>query len=173
MTGKNDTIRADEQRKIEQLEQVKREARDEVHREIKERTDRVEPRDQEQVEGIAREMKQQAVREVAMSAAELERARVVARVSQVIDYLFYLVYGLVGLQIALEMLGARESSAFKQLMNAVTLPFLAPFKGLMPDPALGSSQLMLSYVIGLVVYILVHLAINGALRLFVSRKMGI
>jgi uncharacterized protein YggT (Ycf19 family) len=166
----NDRIGADERRRIEQLEQVKGDARDEVHREIKERTDRVEPQDREQVEDVARGIKHRAVREVAMSEAELARARTGARISQVVDYLFFLLYAVIGLQIALELLGAREGSGFKQFMNAITAPFLAPFKGLMPDPAVGSSQLMLSYIIGLVVYFLVHMAINGALRLLVSKK---
>ena len=170
MASEQRTIRSDDQRKLEQLEQVKRDVRNEVHREIKERTDRVEPQDREQVEGVAREIKHSAVREVATSEAELGRARTVARVSQVLDYAFYVLYGLIGMQIALEALGARDGSGFKQLMNTVTFPFLAPFKGLMPDPAIGSSQLMVSYIIALVVYILLHLAINGALRLFASKK---
>lgn len=170
MASEQPTIRSDDRRKLEQLEQVKRDVRNEVHREIKERTDRVEPQDREQVEGVAREIKHRAVREVATSEAELGRARTVARVSQVLDYVFYVVYGLIGIQIALEALGARDGSGFKQMMNTVTLPFLAPFKGLMSDPVIGSSQLMVSYVVALVVYILLHLAINGALRLFASKK---
>jgi uncharacterized protein YggT (Ycf19 family) len=110
---------------------------------------------------------------VAASEAELGRARAGARVSQIVDYVFYVLYGLIGLQIALELLGAREASGFKQFMNTVTYPFLAPFKGLMADPAVGSSQLMFSYIIGLVVYLLLHLAINGALRLLVTKKTEI
>jgi hypothetical protein len=34
-------------------------------------------------------------------------------------------------------------------------------------------QLMLSYVVGLVVYLLLHLAVNGLLRLFAQRKASI
>jgi hypothetical protein len=170
ITDETDRIGADEKRKIDQLEQVKRDARDEVHREIKQRTDRVEPQDRQQVEEVARGIKNRAVREVATSEAELARARTGARVSQVVDYVFFLVYAVIGLQIALELLGAREGSGFKQFMNAISAPFLAPFKGLMPDPSVGSSQLMLSYVIGLVVYLLLHMAINRALRLLVFEK---
>jgi hypothetical protein len=170
MADDNDRIGADERRRIEQLEQVKRDARDEVQREIKERTDRAEPQDQEKVEEVARGIKHRAVREVATSEAELDRARTGARISQVVDYVFFLLYALIGLQIALELLGAREGSGFKRMMNAITAPFLAPFKGLMADPSVGSSQLMLSYIFGLVVYFLLHVAINRALRLLVSKK---
>ena len=170
MADEKDRVGADDQRKIEQLDHVKREVRDEVHREIKERTDRTEPEDRQQVAGVAREIKHRAVQEVAASEAELGRARTGARVSQIIDYLFYVLSALIGLQTVLELLAVRESSGFKQFMNAITSPFLAPFKGLMADPSMGSSQLMLSYVIALVVYVLLHLAINGALRLLVSKK---
>lgn len=163
----DDKVKADEQRKIQQHEQVKGEIRDEVHREIKART---EIPDVEHVETVAQKMKQKAVNEVLSSESELARARTVANISQVIDYAFCVLYGLIALLVTLELIGARESSGFKQLLNTVTAPFLAPFKGLMPDPAVGSFQLMTSYIIGLVVYFLLHMAINGALRLLVIRK---
>ena len=170
MLNENDKVRLDEERKIQQHEQVKSEIRDEVHREIKSRTERAEPVDQARVENVAEQMKQRAVREVMSSESELAQARGVARISQVIDYLFFVLYGLVGLLIVLELLGAREGSGFKQFLNLVTRPFLAPVKGLMPDPAVGSFQLMGSYIIALIVYIMLHFAVNGALRLFVHRK---
>ena len=165
-----DKIKADEERKLQQHEQVKGQIREEIHREIRQRTDRVEPVDQARVDNVAEQMKHKAVREVMSSESELDRARSMSRVSQVIDYLFYVLYGLIGLEIVLELIGARQASGFKQLLDAVTKPFLAPFKGLMPDPSVGSFQLMASYIIGLVVYVLLHFAVNGALRLFVTRK---
>ena len=95
------------------------------------------------------------------------------RPSQFVDYGFYLIYGLIGLEIILEFLAARQSSGFKQFLDAVTTPFLAPFKGLMADPSVGSMQLMLSYVVALVVYALLHMAVNGLLRLFAEKKSAI
>jgi hypothetical protein len=173
MQNENDKVRLDEARKIQQHEQVKGEIRDEVHREIRSRTERVEPIDQARVESVAERMKQRAVHEVMSTEAELEQARVIARISQVVDYLFFVLYGLIGLIIALELLGAREGSGFKQFLNLVTKPFLAPFKGLMQDPAVGSFQLMSSYIIALIVYVMLHFAVNGALRLFVHRKTAV
>ena len=70
-------------------------------------------------------------------------------------------------------MGARQSSGFKRFLDGATSPLLGPFRGLMPDPTLGSMQLMLSYVVGLVVYLLLHLAVNGLLRLFAQRKESI
>ena len=41
---------------------------------------------------------------------------------------------------------------------------------LMPDPAVGSFQLMLSFVVALIVYGLAHLAVRGLLRVLVFRE---
>ena len=90
-----------------------------------------------------------------------------------VDYVFFVIYGLIGLEIALELFGARQASVFKRFLDAVTFPVLAPFRGLMPDPTLGSAQLMLSYVVAMVVYVLLHWALNGLLRLFAQRKASI
>ena len=80
---------------------------------------------------------------------ELQRARSLARISQVADYVFFLVYSLGGLEIALELFGARQRNPFKHFLDAVSAPLLGPFRGPMPDPALGSFQLMLSYIVAL------------------------
>ena len=100
----------------------------------------------------------------------MERGQAVARVSQVVDYVFYLVYGIIGMEIVLDALGARQTAAFKQFVDAIASPFLLPFRGLMPDPSVGRFRLMISYIVALIVYVLVHMAVNGLLRLFVHRK---
>ena len=115
-------------------------------------------------------MKEKAVQEVTGTERELGRARVVARGSQVVDYVFYLVYGIITLAIVLEAIGARESAGFKQFVDTIAWPFVAPFRGIMNDPAVGSFQFMLSYVVALVAYMLLHAAINGLLRIFAHRK---
>jgi uncharacterized protein YggT (Ycf19 family) len=98
------------------------------------------------------------------------RASSSARASQVVDYLFYLVYGIIGLEIVLNAIGARQSAGFKQLIDAIATPFLAPFRGLMPTPGVGSFRLTLSYIVALAVYMLLHMAVNGLFRLIVHRK---
>jgi uncharacterized protein YggT (Ycf19 family) len=118
-------------------------------------------------------LKEKAVREVTGTERELERARVVARGSQVVDYAFYLVYGIITVAIVLEAIGARESAGFKQFVDAIAWPFVAPFRGIMNDPAVGSFRFMLSYVVALVAYVLLHAAINGLLRIFAHRKTAV
>lgn len=166
-----DKLARDEARRISQHERVKGKVREDVDQRI-ERTAEHAP-SEGQVATLSRDLQHKAIREVADTETELARGKRVARLSQVVDYIFYIVYGIVGLQIALEALGAREESGFKQIMNAISGPLVRPFTNLMPDPAVGSSRLMLSYIIGLAVYLLLHLALRGLLRLLVFRKTTI
>jgi uncharacterized protein YggT (Ycf19 family) len=163
-------LAADEARRIAQHESVKGEVRESVHAEITRKTGERSPADQADAEALAESLKRKAVREVASTEAELDRGQAAARASQVVDYLFYLVYGIIGLEIVLDLIGARQTAGFKQFIDAIATPFLAPFKGLMPTPGVGSFRLMLSYIVALVVYALLHMAVNGLLRLMVHRK---
>jgi uncharacterized protein YggT (Ycf19 family) len=168
---KNDeALAADEARRIAQHESVKGEVREKVHAEIARKTDQGSPADQANSEALAESLKRKAVREVAATESELDRGQAAARASQIVDYLFYIVYGIIGLEIVLDAIGARQSAGFKQFIDAIATPFLAPFKGLMPAPGVGNFRFMLSYIVALVVYMLLHMAANGLFRLFVHRK---
>ena len=152
---------------------VRDEIRGKVDRKVGEaisrETDHTAPEEHAEVESVAREMKAKAVHEVRRSERELGTGRRLKRVYQFVAYVFYVVYGLIGLMIGLQLLGARDGSDFMKFMQLVTLPILAPFRNVMPDPSVGSSQLMLSYVLALVVYSLVHLALKGIFRILIHR----
>lgn len=163
-------LAADEAQKLQQHEAVKGEVREKVHAEISRKADDIRPREEQKTEAIASSLKQNAVDEVAETEARITRTRTVARVSQVVDYLFYLIYGIIGLEIVLEAMGARETAGFKQFVDTLAGPLLAPFEGLMADPGAGNYRFMLSYVFALIVYFLAHLAVKGLLRLFVQTK---
>ena len=169
----DEKLAADEARRLSQYETVKDEMRGKVHEEIQRRADGPPGTDDRSTNALAESLRQKAVREVATTDSEIERAKTVARVSQVTDYLFYLIYGVIGLEIALELLGARESAPFKQFIDTLAAPMLGPFRGLMPEPGVGPYRLALSYVIALVVYGLLHVAVNGLLRMFVHRKTAV
>ena len=126
--------------------------------------------EQAELGSIAAGLKHRAAAELLETEADLARARRLARAVQLLDYAFFLVYSLVGLEIGLELLGARQSSGFKQFLDVVTRPLLGPFRGLMPDPALGPLQLMLSYVVAALVYALLHQALRKLLRLLADRR---
>jgi uncharacterized protein YggT (Ycf19 family) len=166
-------LELDESMRISQHEAVKSGVRETVHSRIVDSAEELSEKQQPRFQTVANELEQKAIREVVDTENELERGKQVARLSQVIDYCFYLIYGLIGLEIILELLGARESSGFKQLIDTVSAPFLYIFHNLMPDPTAGPFRLMLSYIFALVVYLLLHMAINGLLRLFVHKKTAL
>jgi uncharacterized protein YggT (Ycf19 family) len=165
----------DETQRITQHESVKGEVRKKVHSEIARQADQVDAVEADHAEAVADSLKRKAVSEVRSTEAELDRGRAVARGSQFVDYVFFLIYGVIGLAIVLELMGARNSAGFKQFIDAVTYPFLLPFRGLVADPAVGEggSQVMFSYMVALGVYILLHLAVTGLMRIFVHRKTAV
>ena len=169
---KSNSLRKEEDRRTDQHETVKGQLRNQVNDEIKRQSD-IDEREKAEIESVAHEMKHKAIREVSATEYEIARARQFARVSQVVNYVFGLIYGLLGLLIALELIGARQSSGFKRFIDTMTMPLVAPFKGLMPDPSIGNFQLMLSYIIGLIVYGLLHLAVRGLLRLVAERQTAV
>ena len=119
----------EEERRIEQHEKVKKELRQGIHEEMKRTAEEQKP-EETQVKAVAEDLKHRAVAEVAETEAELDRAKKVARISQVFDYVFFLIYGIVGMEIVLELFGAREWSGFKKFIDTISLPLLAPFRGL-------------------------------------------
>lgn len=123
------------------------------------------------VEDIADGMRRTAVDEVVETKQEVERARIVARISQIVDYIFFLIYGLLTIRLLLELFAARESAGFFRFVKAVTDPLYSPFRGLVPSPSTAEGfTLALPVVVAIVVYMLLHLAINGLLRILAHRK---
>ena len=166
----DEKLAVDESRKIAQHEQIKGAVRNEVHEEIARKADRLNSVERAEAGEVAQAFKQKAVREVVETESEIERARGAARISQVVDYIFYFIYGLIGLMIILDLIGANRSNSFYRMINAITAPLLAPFRGLVDDPASQQMRFRLSYIVALIVYLLLHLAVNGLLRLVAHRR---
>ena len=104
---------------------------------------------------------------------EVDRIRALARVGQVVDYIFFVVYGLIALETVLEATGAREGNWFKQFVDAVTMPILAPFRTLFPSVGDGQYRIMFSYIAALLISGLFHLACRGLIRLIGKRTTEI
>jgi uncharacterized protein YggT (Ycf19 family) len=168
-----DKIAADEARRVAQHERIKEKLEEDVHGRIARKAAESSLAEQAQLASVADGLKRKAASEVLETEADLDRARRVARVGQVVDYVFFLVYSLIGLEIGLRLFGARPGSGFKRFLDALTAPLLGPFRGLMPDPALGPLQLMLSFVVALVVYALLHQALRKLLRMLADRQAKI
>ena len=163
----------DEADRTARYQAVKGQARDEMQEQVARQARQGNQRQAAESAAIGDHLKEKAVTELVDTETEIERGRVAARVSQVVDYVFYLIYSLIGLEILLGLLGAREGSGFKHFIDAVTYPLLVPFQRLMPDLGSGRFEFRVSYVFALFVYLLLHLALNGLLRMMAHRKTEI
>ncbi|HEX5070275.1 MAG TPA: hypothetical protein VFV78_08660 [Vicinamibacterales bacterium] len=171
MAAQQNLVRDEEQR-IREHESVKDDVRRQVHADIA-RDAHGTPADRAAEADAADHLKERAITEVRDTEHELARGRSVARGSQFIDYAFYLVYGIIAVAIVLSAIGASQSAGFTRFIEALASPFVAPFRGILHDESVGRYRFMLSYVVALGVYLLLHLAINGLLRIFTERKTAV
>jgi uncharacterized protein YggT (Ycf19 family) len=167
-------LAADEARRGLQHEAVKSEIEAEVSSEIADRADRATPAQSAKIENIAGDFRGKAINEVVDTEREVGRSRVVARISQVIDYIFFIVYALLAVRLILALLAARRSAGFVQFIFSVTDPLYAPFRGIVASPTTeAGNTLAWPIVIAIIVYALLHAIINGLLRLLAHRKTEI
>lgn len=170
----DDKLLRDEAQRAENYEAIKTNIKSEVGGEIIADTDNRSESQAERIEHAARDIRQSVVDEVVSTHREVERGRAAARVSQVIDYIFFLVYGLLVIRLLLALFAARESAGFTQMIRTATDPLYAPFRGIVPSPSTPEGfTLALPIVIALAAYGLLHLAINGFLRMLASRKVEV
>ena len=171
----DDKLAADEARRSVQHESVKAQVEGEVQAEIAGQASQpVAPDEPQRIQQVAGEFRSKAVDEVIDTEREVERGRGAARVSQIVDYIFYVIYALLGMRFLLALLAARSSAGFVQFIVTVTNPFYAPFRGIVASPRTDEGHtLLLPIVIAIIVYVLLHLAINGLLRMLAHRKTAI
>jgi hypothetical protein len=171
----DDKLAIEESRRAAQHDSVKSQVEGDVNAEIANRASQAaSPGHERKVEEVAGQFRAKAVDEVVETEHEVERSRGLARISQVVDYVFYVIYALLGMRFLLALLAARSSAGFVQFIVTVTNPFYAPFRGIVASPRTDEGHtLLLPIVIAIIAYILLHLAINGLLRLFAHRKTAI
>ena len=171
----DDKLAADEARRSVQHETVKAQVEGEVQAEIADRASQSPPAGEaRKIDEVAGQFRSKAVNEVVSTEREVERGRGAARVSQVIDYLFFVLYALLFMRFLLALLAARSSAGFVQFIVAVTNPFYEPFRGIVASPtAPGGHTVLLPLVLAMIAYVMLHLAINGLLRMLAHRKTQI
>ncbi len=168
---KDDKLIRDEAQRAANYETIKSNINAEISQDIAVQAERMPDSD---IPAVAEDIRTQAVNEVEATRREVGRGRVVARISQIIDYIFFVIYGLLAVRLMLELFAAREGVAFFKFIKSVTDPFYWPFRGLVPSPSTPDGfSLELSLVVAIVVYALLHMAINGVLRLLAHRKVEI
>ena len=170
----DDKLAADEARRAVQHETVKAEVEGEVQAEIANQAQAPAAGESEKIQQVAGQFRSRAVDEVVDTEREVERGRGAARISQVVDYIFYVIYALLGMRFLLALMAARSTAGFVQFIVTVTNPFYAPFRGIVTSPQTDQGHtLLLPIVIAIIAYLLLHLAINGILRMLAHRKTAI
>jgi uncharacterized membrane protein len=170
----DDKLAAEEDRRAVQHESVKAQVEGEVQAEIADQAQAPVAGESQRVQQVAGEFRAKAVNEVVATEREVERGRGAARVSQIVDYIFFVIYALLGMRFLLALMAAHSTAGFVQFIVTVTNPFYAPFRGIVDSPRTDQGHtLLLPVVIALVAYLLLHLAINGLLRMLAHRKTQI
>ena len=171
----DDKLAAEEARRAAQHESVKSQVEGEVNAEISDRAAAKATRDEAQrIDNVASDFRSRAVDEVIDTEHEVQRSRGLARVSQVVDYIFYVIYALLGMRFLLALMAARSTAGFVQFIVTVSNPFYAPFRGIVASPRTDQGHtLLLPVVVAIISYVLLHLLINGLLRMLAQRKTQI
>src|SRR5688572_32692833 len=158
----DDKLAAEEARRAAQHESVKAQVEGEVQSEIGERAAARPTRNESQrIDEVAGEFRSKAVDEVVDTEREVHRSRGLARVSQIVDYIFYVIYALLGMRFLLALLAANSTAGFVKFIVLVSSPFYEPFRGIVASPQAGRHTLLLPIVIAIIAYALLHLGING------------
>lgn len=132
------------------------------------------PQEEKKIEEFAVGLRQKSIGDLASEERRVERGRFVARISQLIDYLFYVVYALLAVRFILALLAAKKSAGFTVLIHNLTDKLYAPFKDIVPTlTAHEGYKLELSLLIALIVYALVHMGIDQLLKLLAHRKVAV
>ena len=93
--------------------------------------------------------------------------------SRVFNYLFLVIYSLLIIRLLLAVFAPDSNAGFVQLINMVTDPLYAPFRGIVTSPGVAGWGVAVPIVLAIVAFALLHLAVNGFLRLFARRKVTI
>jgi uncharacterized protein YggT (Ycf19 family) len=90
----------------------------------------------------------------------LGRASGAGMLLRAVNFVFAIIYAIVGLRIVLEILGAREGNRFKEFIDQLSAPLLVLFENLLPSIRVDRFELPLSYLFALVIYALIHYGIR-------------
>jgi uncharacterized protein YggT (Ycf19 family) len=168
-------LSTEEARRANQHGSIKADVVDDVSREVANRAARTPVTDEaEKLDHAAGALRRHALDEVVGSEKAVQRSRGLARLSQFLDYGFFLVYALFAIRFVLALVNARASAGFVKFIVAVTDPLYAPFRNIVESPQLdGGGRILMPVVIALLAYGVLHLAINRLLRVYVVRKTSI
>ena len=166
-------ISSDEDRLVSQHDSTKAAVEQDINAEVALRAEQEAHRDRKHLEDMAGRVKEKAVAEVKDAERISERRKRLARVVQVIDFLFSVLYVLLATRLALELMAANEESGFVQLVNAATEPFYAFFHNVVASPSADGHTLALPVLVALGAYAILHWGVRSLAKLIVYRESEI
>lgn len=162
----------DQARRGQQHDAVKQQIDGDVNDEIASQA--APPNEARKIEEVAGTFRKHAVNEIAETERDVRRSRGVARFSQFVDYLFFVIYALLTVRFVLSLIAAKSNAGFVRFIVAITSPFYAPFKGIVDSPRTDDGHtLMLPVVVAFGAYVVLHLLIKGVFRLIATRSTEI
>ncbi len=171
----DDTLATDDARRAAQHAALKTRVEDDVDAELGAQVSQPPaPGTARKLEQAAGTFRRHAVDEVVDSERSVRRSRGVARLSQVIDYVFFLIYALLAVRFVLVLIAARSTSGFVEFIVRVTSPLYEPFDGIVASTKTSDGHtVMLPLLVAIGAYLILHFAINRLLRLVAVRKTEI
>jgi hypothetical protein len=167
-------VAVDESRRATQHAAMKSRVEGDVNADIAGRAEHGTVAEGQRMGAVAGAFRSKAIDEVVGTDREVRRARGLARASQVVDYVFYVVYSLLAIRLVLALIAARSGAGFVQFINVVTAPFYALFRGIVASPSSeGGYTLALPIVVALLVYAVLHMGLKALLRLIAHRRAEI
>jgi hypothetical protein len=164
------SVRLNEERQAALHQQLRAALADAVNARFKRLSARIKLQPVAEFTGAAHHLKQRSVQEASETDREPGAGGTAARISGVVDYLFYLIYGLITLRFLLQLMGEPTGNDFTQFVASLSQRLIAPLEGLVPTPSNSSYRIERSYLLAPIAYLSLHLAINGIFRLIAGRK---
>lgn len=170
----DDKVALDEARRVAQHASVKNQIESNVNAEIKGQARIATVEQSNRVGQVAADFRGHAIDETVAAEHAVALSRDAARLSQFIDYAFYLIYSLLAIRVVLALIAASSTSGFVKFINGMTYPLYLPFRGIVASPTTEQGfTLALPVIIAIGAYMLLHAAINAMLRMTAFRKTTI
>lgn len=128
------------------------------------------PGEPQRLDAVAEKLRGHALDDVARTDRDMTAGRVAGRAAQIVDYVFCLIYALLGVRFLLGLVDARPGAGFTRFVTAITDPVYAPFRNIVDTLRMGDGRVVLSLAIAFVAYGVLHLAIRGVLKIMATRR---
>jgi hypothetical protein len=165
---------SDEDRLVAEHEATKAAVERDLHADVALKAETEIHKERGQIEDMANVVKDKAVAEVRDAESIAYRRKKLARTVQIIDFLFTVVYVLLGTRLLLGMMAANSEAGFVQLIRSLTDPFYAMFKGIVRTPVVeGGYTFALPILVAIGAYALLHWLVRSIAKLIAYRRSEI